>query len=83
MWSAIVRIKLSPFQTLQISSLREALIFLHKQWPPEKSRNTQSFERAMRICTEASDGERSPAAARAAFIAAAREAGLLGGLTRA
>jgi uncharacterized protein DUF982 len=35
------------------------------------------------MCTEAADGERSPAAARAAFIAAAREADLLGGITRA
>jgi hypothetical protein len=82
MWSAIVPVKLSPFQTLQISTLREALIFLRKQWPPEKPRNSQSFERAMRMCTEAADGERSPAAARAAFIAAAREAGILGGQAR-
>jgi Protein of unknown function (DUF982) len=83
MWSASVPINLSPFQKLLISSLQEALICLRTQWPPDKGQDSHSFQRAVRLCTEAADGERSPAAARAAFIAAAREAGILGGLTPA
>jgi hypothetical protein len=64
---------------MHISSLQEALICLRTQWPPKEGRDSRSFKRAVRLCTEAADGERSPAAARAAFIAAAREAGILGG----
>jgi hypothetical protein len=79
MWSASVPINLSPFQKLLVSSLQEALTCLRTQWPPDKEQDGHSFQRAVRMCTEAADGERSPAAARAAFIVAARDAGLLGG----
>jgi hypothetical protein len=77
MWSAAVIVKLRSEQTLHVSTLHEALDCLHTRWPKE-ARNSLSFNRALVLCIEAVDGERSQAAARVAFIAAAREAGLLG-----
>ena len=79
MWSIPVFIRLSPLQTLQISTLHEALNCLRTNWPADSSRSSPSYQRALSLCTEAVDGERSPAAARAAFIVAARDAGILGG----
>jgi hypothetical protein len=77
MWPAPVAIRLNPYQTVQVCTLHEALDCLRTQWPKE-ARDSRSFNRALALCTEAADGDRSQAAARVVFIDAAREAGLLG-----
>ena len=57
-----------------ISDIRSCGEFLLRRWPGKRSDKRRS---ALRACSDVSSGNRSPETARLAFIAAAREAGIL------
>lgn len=57
-----------------ISDIRSCGEFLLRRWPSKRSDKRRS---ALRACSDVSSGKRSPEIARLAFIAAAREAGIL------
>ncbi|PSS62469.1 DUF982 domain-containing protein [Ensifer sp. NM-2] len=57
-----------------IRSAREAVAFLMKSWPETKS---TSYATARKACLAAAEGMVPSAEARAAFEAAAKEAGIL------
>ena len=57
-----------------IRSAREAVAFLMKSWPETKSAN---YATARKACLDAAKGIVPSAQARAAFEAAAKEAGIL------
>ncbi|EJC71289.1 Protein of unknown function (DUF982) [Rhizobium leguminosarum bv. viciae WSM1455] len=57
-----------------IRSAREAVAFLKKYWPDNRS---PSYATARKVCLDAANGVVPGAEARAAFEAAAKEAGIL------
>ncbi|MDQ0323499.1 hypothetical protein QO002_005705 [Pararhizobium capsulatum DSM 1112] len=59
---------------LVIKSAREAVSCLRRHWPKNKG---LSYAQAKRVCLEAARGTTPNAEARAAFEAAAEEAGIL------
>ncbi|KSV67639.1 MULTISPECIES: DUF982 domain-containing protein [unclassified Sinorhizobium] len=72
-WDANVELKIDD-RFHVIRNAREAVAFLMKSWPETKS---ESYATARKICLDAANGEVPSAEARAAFEAAAKEAGLL------
>jgi len=74
-WRAPVVIDLShPLGQRTISTVREAADCLMDAWP-EPDHSSERDE-ALRICLEVFEGNAHPDEARAAFLAAARSAGL-------
>ncbi|WP_183743994.1 MULTISPECIES: DUF982 domain-containing protein [unclassified Rhizobium] len=67
-----VRVK-SPSSSFIVSTAWEAVEYL-RRWPAKRRREYQS---GFQHCLDAMDGLRSPPAARASFMTAARAAGLL------
>jgi hypothetical protein len=57
-----------------VSNTREAVACLGTCWPSE---HDASYAKARRICLKAATGKASSAAAHAAFLQAAKEAGIL------
>ncbi|RLP23335.1 DUF982 domain-containing protein [Mesorhizobium sp. YM1C-6-2] len=57
-----------------ISDIRACGEFLHKRWP---SKRTDKRRSALRACSDVESGNQSTETARLAFIAAAREVGIL------
>jgi hypothetical protein len=57
-----------------ISDIRSCGEFLSRRWPSKRSDKRRS---ALRACSEVSSGKQPSETARLAFIAAAREAGIL------
>ncbi|KSV95400.1 DUF982 domain-containing protein [Sinorhizobium sp. GL28] len=72
-WDANVELKIDD-RFHVIRNAREAVAFLMKSWPERKS---ESYAIARKICLDAANGIVPSADARAAFEAAAKEAGLL------
>ncbi|ACI54505.1 protein of unknown function DUF982 [Rhizobium leguminosarum bv. trifolii WSM2304] len=64
---------LSPESSLIVSTVWEAVEYL-KRWPSKRGRH---YRVARQHCLDALDGLRSPRAAQASFITAAKTAGLL------
>ena len=60
-------------RVLTVASVEDALEFLHRHWPHTKGRKFNTAERA---CHDALEGKQTVEAARSAFIAAAKEAGI-------
>lgn len=56
-----------------VGSIEEAMEFLLQHWPDKRSRK---FNTARQACLDALEGKQTVEAARAAFIAAATEAGI-------
>ncbi|WP_184377928.1 DUF982 domain-containing protein [Rhizobium sp. BK619] len=63
----------SPESSLIVSTVWEAVEYL-KRWPSKRGRH---YRVARQHCLDALDGLRSPRAAQASFITAAKTAGLL------
>ncbi|WP_179610804.1 DUF982 domain-containing protein [Rhizobium leguminosarum] len=63
----------SPESSLIVSTVWEAVEYL-KRWPSKRGRH---YRAARQHCLDALDGLRSPRAAQASFITAAKTAGLL------
>ncbi|EJC70474.1 Protein of unknown function (DUF982) [Rhizobium leguminosarum bv. viciae WSM1455] len=63
----------SPNSSLIVSTVWEAVEYL-KRWPSKRGRD---YRVARQHCLDALDGLRSPRAAQASFITAAKTAGLL------
>lgn len=57
-----------------ISDVRSCGNFLLRRWPSKRGDKRRS---ALRACSDVTSGKRPPETARLAFIAAAREAGIL------
>jgi hypothetical protein len=73
-WTTIVELQLRPgARSVVITGTREAFTFLTDRWPTTSGR---AFWRAQEVCLAALDNRMEHEAARSAFIAAAREAGL-------
>jgi len=64
---------ISPSNSLIVSTAWEAVEYL-KRWPAKRGRE---YRIALQHCLDAMDGLRSPRAAQASFMSAARIAGLL------
>ncbi|MBY5662190.1 DUF982 domain-containing protein [Rhizobium leguminosarum] len=64
---------ISPNSRLIVSTVWEAVEYL-KRWPSKRGRDSRV---ARQHCLDALDGLRSPRAAQASFITAAKTAGLL------
>lgn len=72
-WDANVELKIDD-RFHVIRNAREAVAFLMKSWPETKS---ESYATARKACLAAAKGMVPSAEARAAFEAAAKEAGIL------
>ncbi|MBY5326712.1 DUF982 domain-containing protein [Rhizobium leguminosarum] len=72
-WDANVELKIDDRHHV-IRSAREAVAFLKKSWPDNRS---ASYATARKVCLDAANGVVPGAEARAAFEAAAKEAGIL------
>ncbi|WP_245484168.1 DUF982 domain-containing protein [Rhizobium ruizarguesonis] len=72
-WDANVELKIDD-RFHVIRSAREAVAFLKKSWPENRS---ASYATARKVCLDAANGVVPGAEARAAFEAAAKEAGIL------
>jgi hypothetical protein len=73
-WAIIVELQLRPGARFEvITGTRAAFTLLTTRWP---STSGQAFFRAQELCLAALDNRMTHEVARAAFIAAAREAGL-------
>ncbi|MGF6178065.1 DUF982 domain-containing protein [Ensifer sp. 4252] len=72
-WDANVEVKIDD-RFHVIRSAREAVAFLMKSWPETKGAN---YATARKVCLDAAKGIIPSAEARAAFEAAAKEAGIL------
>ncbi|OWV75950.1 hypothetical protein ATY77_05090 [Rhizobium sp. R634] len=64
---------LSPNSSLIVSTAWDAVEYL-KRWPAKRGRD---YRVALQHCLDALDGLRSPRAAQASFVTAAKRAGLL------
>lgn len=64
---------LSPNSSLIVSTAWDAVEYL-KRWPAKRGRD---YRVALQHCLDALDGLRSPRAAQASFVTAAKKAGLL------
>lgn len=65
-----------PGQVLIVRAAEQAARFLLQGWPDEK-RNRAKYKAAKRACLEVLEGHGKEEAARKAFAAAARDAGIL------
>ncbi|MBA9033907.1 DUF982 domain-containing protein [Rhizobium leguminosarum] len=72
-WDANIEVKIDD-RFHVIRSAREAVAFLKKYWPDNRS---ASYAAALKVCLDAANGVVTGAEARAAFETAAREAGIL------
>lgn len=72
-WNRPVELELPCGLTRRFQNAYDALDFLDAEWP---TRRGPAYERAMRLCRNALRGVRAAELARAAFIAAAEEAGM-------
>jgi hypothetical protein len=72
-WDANVELKIED-RFLVIRNAREAVALLKRSWPETKS---PSYAAARKACLDAAKGVVPNAEARAAFEAAAKEAGIL------
>ncbi|AHF87915.1 hypothetical protein RLEG3_06510 (plasmid) [Rhizobium leguminosarum bv. trifolii WSM1689] len=72
-WDTNVEVKIDD-RFHVVRSPREAVAFLKNNWPEDRS---ASYAKARKVCLDAANGVVSGEEARAAFEAAAKEAGIL------
>lgn len=72
-WSRPVVARL-PLKTVLIRSVAQATEFLANDWPFSPS---ETYKRAQDVCQNCFDGEATSEEARAALVAACRDAGVL------
>ena len=72
-WNRPVELELTCGLTRRFQNAYDALDFLDAEWP---TRRGPAYEQAVRLCRNALRGVRTAELARAAFIAAAEEAGM-------
>lgn len=73
-WPEPVEIRLQSGLTRTFREAFDALYFLEEEWP---TRHGAAYERARRWCRLATEADEAADVARKAFIAAARQAGML------
>lgn len=70
-----ITVKFGPAETeIMLRTARDASEFLLSSWPGKRSERHRA---ALQACHDATSGEKPPMAARRAFLAAGREAGVL------
>lgn len=72
-WNRPIELELPCGLTRRFQNAYDALDFLDAEWP---TRRGPAYEQAIRLCRNALTGTRAAELARAAFIAAAEEAGM-------
>ena len=73
-WSEPVEIRLQSGLNRTFREAIDALYFLEEEWP---TRHGAAYDRARRWCRLATETDQAAEVARKAFIAAARQAGML------